>query len=359
MVLKIGVFSWNIGKNIKSYKIKEIVTKIKILNSPEILILGFQETPPEKINKLVKLLKEELEMYDIIEFKTTCVGYISYMSGFGICTFVFKKKNLNIKVKTLKSLSFCGRTGTKGFVASTIKIEKRLNNPKTAMKPKEKSITIDLVNTHMPFKSFESSKEFEINLKIKLLDAKYHSENQILFGDLNTRSLLTNDCYEKNIKKCKTDSKSNYCKLSKYLESLDYNNTTGNINFNTDYFTKTKKKNKCFKINNNCSIRSSPTNDQDMIKLLIERDVIGNPPFGCKLFNNFNEHPIKFFPTYKRNIKNGRFQLSKKSKGRLPGYADRILYKTYKKSLKPKKYTSLNIKGSDHIPIYKLFDLKI
>ena len=356
MILRLGVFSWNIGKNIKSNKIKEIVSEINIYDSPDILIFGFQETPTEKITKLMQLLKKELSIYEIIEFKTTCIGFISYMSGFGICTFVFKKRNLkSLKIKSIKSLSFCGKTGTKGFVASTIQLENKLDKSKLY----KKGLLIDLVNTHMPFESYKKTVEFEINLRIKLLDAKFHSENQIIFGDLNTRSLLTNDCYEKNIKKCKDDSKSNYCRLSKYLENLDYDNTTGNINFNPDYFTKTKKKNKCFKINNDCTIRSSPTNDQDMIKLLLERDVIGNPPFGCKLFNNFSEHPIKFFPTYKRNTKNGKFQLSKKSKGRLPGYADRILYKTYKKSLKPKKYTSLNIKGNDHIPIYKLFDLKI
>ena len=38
----------------------------------------------------------------------------------------------------------------------------------------------------MPFESYKKTVEFEINLRIKLLDAKFHSENQIIFGDLNT-----------------------------------------------------------------------------------------------------------------------------------------------------------------------------
>ena len=53
------------------------------------------------------------------------------MSGFGICTFVFKKRNLkSLKIKSIKSLSFCGKTGTKGFVASTIQLENKLDKSK-------------------------------------------------------------------------------------------------------------------------------------------------------------------------------------------------------------------------------------
>ena len=58
MILRLGVFSWNIGKNIKSNKIKEIVSEINIYDSPDILIFGFQETPTEKITKLMQLLKK-------------------------------------------------------------------------------------------------------------------------------------------------------------------------------------------------------------------------------------------------------------------------------------------------------------
>ena len=42
---------------------------------------------------------------------------------------------------------------------------------------------------------------------------------------------------------------------------------------------------------------------------------------------------------------------------RLPGYADRVLYKTDDK-LEPILYTSLGIKGNDHLPIYKIFKIK-
>ena len=35
----------------------------------------------------------------------------------------------------------------------------------------------------------------------------YNSDNKILFGDLNSTSLLTNDCYKKNIDLRKCDDK--------------------------------------------------------------------------------------------------------------------------------------------------------
>jgi hypothetical protein len=52
------------------------------------------------------------------------------------------------------------------------------------------------------------------------------------------------------------------------------------------------------------------------------------------------------------------FSLSKKNVGRLPGYADRIIFKNPKNIIKAIKYTSLPVIGNDHLPIVKKFGFK-
>jgi hypothetical protein len=48
----------------------------------------------------------------------------------------------------------------------------------------------------------------------------------------------------------------------------------------------------------------------------------------------------------------------KGTKGRLPGYADRVIFKNPYGLLVPQSYDSIPIKGNDHLPVLQTFKLK-
>ena len=65
-----------------------------------------------------------------------------------------------------------------------------------------------------------------------------------------------------------------------------------------------------------------------LIQYLLSNDMLSKSL--PTLLPSFYESPIYFDPTYKRNVKTGKFCLTKKKLklfhvGRLPGYANRIL----------------------------------
>jgi hypothetical protein len=78
-----------------------------------------------------------------------------------------------------------------------------------------------------------------------------------------------------------------------------------------------------------------------------------------KQLRDFKESSIEFFPTYKRNPVDGAFLLSKQGKGRLPGYADRVIFTNPVHLLIPGEYTSLAIKGNDHLPVVQRFTISL
>ena len=64
------------------------------------------------------------------------------------------------------------------------------------------------------------------------------------------------------------------------------------------------------------------------------------------------ESPIKFLPTYKYGKGAKYYDISK----RVPAWTDRILYKK-SENIKCIKYSRINIKISDHRPVFGLFEI--
>lgn len=374
--MKLGIFSWNMGKNINDEKFAEIKQQILAQhqndNSPDILVFGFQEIPVSigrniSIKSIQVLLTLFFPEYTILKDNsgididlnksTACHGIFSAIGGgFGISTLIFwKKATFNeTPPKVIKYLALCDSEfkKTKGYVALKVKIS--FNNTWN---------TIDIVNTHMPFKTTDASIKFYNKLEKWLTDNDFNSDNRIIFGDVNTRSLLTADCYKKNITSCSNSSNNSnnsnkpdyYCNLKQYLESMEINKTVGgNKSLNRNASDSCMLKKNLCSVDEN--ILTTINNDSEVIKLLLDRDFIGNPP-NCHNgpFHGYQEHPINFYPTYKRDTNTGLFKLIKKNDGRLPGYADRVFYKG---NLTPEIYTSLKVLGNDHLPIYKSFDIK-
>jgi hypothetical protein len=107
--------------------------------------------------------------------------------------------------------------------------------------------------------------------------------------------------------------------------------------------------------NNNCNIKLEEheienLNRERIIKLLLERDSL-----KCIIKNNWYEGIINFLPTYKRNEKSKELTLYKKEEGRLPGYADRIIFNDNNIS---SNYKSLRVNGNDHFPIAGKYSIK-
>lgn len=344
--MKLTIFSWNIGDN--SDKIINMIEKKKD-KLHNILIFGFQEASVKLIynNQYYNILNNYLKKkgYQSLSFNdkkifSTCKTLKSRIGQFGICILVFYKNIMDIEIVDYKKNCV---TGTKGYSAICLKIN---NN------------YLDIINTHMPFTpNKEKYEKFSINLERWLKNERFTSENRILFGDLNSRSLLTDTCLDKNIQLCEDNNfDKNYCKISEFLENLKFKDTIKN------YLTNPINTKNCNITKDDCRIKGDiKINKYNIVDILRKNDFLGNPPnelSSCgHIPNKYLEQNITFLPTYKRDTKKGIFSLKKGRFGRLPGYADRIIYKT-KNYLNPIEYNLIGVIGNDHLPLYKVFELK-
>jgi hypothetical protein len=212
-------------------------------------------------------------------------------------------------------------------------------------------------NVHMPFKSLKDTENFYSLLK---KDYQVYDSPVFVVGDLNSRSLLTTECYSKNVQRClsmqtakqeRSLRQSNaYCTVVKYLESLSLDHTLS--------FSSTSKYPRFSKDDCTSWERVLPRHltKGQLRDLLLQTDLILQ---SKTLFAEFQEAPILFLPTYKRNPTTGTFLLSKKENGRLPGYADRVLFKESSRlSIVTRRYTSLPLTGNDHLPLFGLYTIK-
>lgn len=344
--MKLTVFSWNIGEN--SNKIINMIEK-KSDKLNEVLVFGFQEASVKLINnnEYFNILNNFLEKkgYKSLDFNnkkifSTCKTLKSRIGQFGICILVFYKDITDIEIVDYNKKCV---TGTKGYAAICLRINDNY---------------IDIINTHMPFTPKQQKYEdFSINLEKWLKKERFTSENRILFGDLNSRSLLTKTCLDKDIQLCEDNNfDENYCKLSDLLENLNFTESIKPF-----YTIKPIKKSACSIDKKNCSITGKvKINKSNLVNILKTNDFLGNPPnrmTSCgHLPTEYSEENITFLPTYKRDTKKGIFSLRKGKFGRLPGYADRIIYRT-KSFLNPIEYNLIGLIGNDHLPIYKVFEL--
>ena len=281
----------------------------------------------------------------------TCAGFASSVGGgFGIATYILKSKIFDMSIEPISVKDRCIGS-TKGYCAVTLLIDKKYD--------------IDIINTHMPFESIKKTEDFSKEM-LRWLDTHvFLSENQIIFGDLNSRSLLTDDCYTKNITTCDNEE-SKYCVLKNILEKMSFEDSVQKVHqiskirlrrltdSNCNIEKRVSKKRLVVGENN------SQDETKDLIQMLLKSDILHVNMNN--LFPNFHENKIMFLPTYKRDLNSGRFSLQKtdgkKVEGRLPGFADRILFKGI--NIKPSiSYNLLAVKGNDHLPISAFLDMKL
>lgn len=404
--MNLGFITWNIGKNINKEKITKLVDEYKEATNdlPDILFIALQEIPVNKIGftrasfkdnfyaEIGTLMSNALDEYQIIDTYQpkntnsqkqldlfTCTSFVSSAAGgFGIATFILKKKEFNRL--TITPISYHQRCfSTKGYCAVKIQFG-----------TEEGAEELDVINTHMPFDDMKKTLKFVIEMRRWLEWNGYKAPNQVILGDLNSRSLLTEDCYAKHVTTCsdnetktknktknKTKTKAKtideqYCLIKNRLEMLTFKDSIivenkkesqNNIEpFHYDYKNQIKIRNLSipYEIPKilNCNIESRFTENidkipmHDLINILHKSDFLYN--YMNSLFPGFDECPIRFLPSYKRNTTNGKFSLIKKEKekedGRLPGYADRILLKGFLPDTMD-IYQTLPVTGNDHLPV--------
>ena len=238
-------------------------------------------------------------------------------TGFGIASFVFVQKYTLRNISLNSTDTYCNKKGlgTKGWCTVNLIID---------------GTPFSITNTHMPFQSLRATGNFAKRFLNHNKNKNKNIENHILFGDLNSRSLLININEHPNIKDIKSCSYDKidlrhylyaYCNIKKMLEEIDNLNDTLHL---TDKYTPLK-----------------------------ETDALGINK--NKWFPDFEESKINFLPTYKRDPDTGKFELNKGKKGRLPGYADRILYKTHMTVDSGDTYQPLAVTGNDHLPIMGIY----
>ena len=397
----IGIFSWNAGLNFTDETMTQMLNEIlRVENNgtssgsylyndnklPDFIVLGFQEIPykykkdykefkdegkVESPNKRKWFGHEEGTLYvaeglkKLLENNSKLRGTHTWIGGGEVCTYnklfnfnrkfgisivVFAKNEISDDWTVIKQEdSKCGgvKSGkTENFSKTKGTLIMSLVNKN------DSEHSIYLTCSHFPFSQ-------ESDIKDYLMDIHKFTINKdsICFGDLNSRSVIIEDLGKlKSIPLCSSQASkgtsiskdmmkgqsatpsdprkfNEYCHdIVEQLESIPYEETYG----------------------------EAPDKYSDLISRLLQTDVLKQIMRQTK----FREHPISFLPTYKRSIMEndlGRFELFKRSDsdsqkikaGRYPGYADRIIYTDG--CLKCYKYTSLNLRGNDHLPIYAKF----
>lgn len=398
----IAIVSWNIGNNIdKIHKLVDAFTS-KISGTdplPDIIVFGFQEIPVpvigtfqtyyEEIQNILISNNSLNENYEVLPTKSqmyTCTG----LGSRGVSLLgQFKKKSKSSKntqtskPKTRKSSNAKSSNTRKKTITKEKAMEQLINNLsknignfKSHLKPEDafgiasfvfkkkqkqniiiqstdvycdyiygKGIkgwcTVNLIidgtpfsitNTHMPFKSLSATGKFAK----KFLKHKNNKnlKNHILFGDLNSRSLLftVNEKTDiKNIGLCSDNEDKKritpHCDMKVILQGIEFDHTLS-IKDNNDNYTKLKQTD---------ALNKNKNENEN------------------KWFPDFEESEINFLPTYKRHPYTGKFKLEKDGNERLPGYADRILYKTHMTVDSGKTYQPLAVTGNDHLPIMGIY----
>ena len=205
---------------------------------PDFLALGFQEvdTPDKeketKINQFMKDLVSNDESnshffknYELVSYKikgedkekysisVLDKGIIRKIRDYSIFLFILKKKKISYNIKIIDihkhNPIFLSK---KKFSLPIIKASKGIVGFKLQIYNSDKKLSriLNIYTCHLPFESnVEVNRGFIETLSKRLRKKEKRKDgglndfnNSIVFGDLNSRSLIVNDCYVKNSETC-------------------------------------------------------------------------------------------------------------------------------------------------------------
>ena len=336
---------------------------------PTFIIFGFQEIV--KLNTSNVIFDSNKSSAYLWESKLTdlllkrynyTVQYRENLVGIFFLIFVktSEAKNIQSMKKSIIKAGFMKALGNKGYILCEFKYNDKsfvfcsghLTAGENEKKYKDRT---NLLNDIFNHKSDKNSKKL------------FENDFYFLFGDMNFRIKIDRkdffDTYEKikdiNIKyKIFDDSVITKSKL------LFYYRQKYNIGINI------KRKNKSIKNPDIFSLKLFKTYKEQLNIYTKNKRRLGELKYKYYYFKNHitndelnglkesltpymvTESPIKFLPTYKYGKGAKYYDISK----RVPAWTDRILYKK-SENIKCIKYSRINIKISDHRPVFGLFEI--
>ena len=338
---------------------------------PTFIIFGFQEIVKLNTSNIIfdanktsafsweaKLTDLLLQKYNyIIQYRENLVGIF-----FLIFVKTSEAKNIENMKKSVIKAGFMKTLGNKGYILCEFKYKDK---------------TFAFGSGHLTAGENEKKYKDRANLLIDILTRKndknskklYENDFYFLFGDMNFRVKIDRkeffDIYEKikdiNIKNRISDDSfmTNRKLLYYYFQKYNLGNYSNNNRKNKTIEKKdvySLKSFKPFKELNNIFSKNKRRLGELKYKYYFFKEHMANDELnGLKeSLSSYMvaENPINFLPTYKYAKGAKYYDINK----RVPAWTDRILYKN-SENIKCIKYNRINIKISDHRPVYGLFEI--
>lgn len=395
---KMNLYLYIVTFNTANYNFENSKEELKILNEllfpkdleklyekkgyPTFYVIGLQEIVKLNtsnvifdINKMSSNLWESKLTEILLKSYNYTLQYRENMVGILLLIFVKTSEAKNIKnmKKSVIKAGFMNTLGNKGYILYEFKYKEK---------------TFSFGSGHLT--AGENDKNFKnrTNLLINILNHKndknsnkfWENDFYFLFGDTNFRVKIDKkeffDFFEKtkdiNIKLRLIDDSviTNKMPLYKLNQKFDLNfNKILSKNrysysaekldiYQLDSFKNFKNKNDDENNIENLHLISKRKIDESRYKYFFSKEHLKNDELNGFKNNltsyNIAENEIIFLPTYKYIKGYNYYDLTK----RIPAWTDRILYKK-SENIKCIKYDKINIKISDHRPVFGLFEINV
>lgn len=395
---KMNLYLYIVTFNTANYNFENSKEELKILNEllfpkdleklyekkgyPTFYVIGLQEIVKLNtsnvifdINKMSSNLWELKLTEILLKSYNYTLQYRENMVGILLLIFVKTSEAKNIKnmKKSVIKAGFMNTLGNKGYILYEFKYKEK---------------TFSFGSGHLT--AGENDKNFKnrTNLLINILNHKndknsnkfWENDFYFLFGDTNFRVKIDKkeffDFFEKtkdiNIKLRLIDDSviTNKMPLYKLNQKFDLNfNKILSKNrysysaekldiYQLDSFKNFKNKNDDENNIENLHLISKRKIDESRYKYFFSKEHLKNDELNGFKNNltsyNIEESDIIFMPTYKYIKGYNYYDLTK----RIPAWTDRILYKKTE-NIKCIKYDKINIKISDHRPVFGLFEINV
>jgi hypothetical protein len=326
--LNVAVFSWNFGDVTKAKKESILFFVNSLEKKNDIIVVGLQEMSSDQIMPLVASVIEYVsDAFDVhYAVKESARGF-----KFNLLTLIiYRRELLRLTTEKTEKTNIAASPGLLGTLKSALAKTKGVLRMHVEFKNLlyDKTHRYTFVNVHLPFASASATVEA---IAQTLRPYENTSDNVIVFGDFNSRSLVDDTCLEIGTS----------CRDVRYQKNVDASKTRilqHSLNKCRKHFTR-----KCDLLR-----RKLVQNDFIVQNHLIE-------------INKFVEPDLYYLPSYKVNPNTSSYSLKKEkrdgtSKGRLTGYADRIVYSG---QLSVSEYNEQEFQGNDHLPIFAIFKEKV
>ena len=359
---------------------KETIDLYKDKDPPTFFVIGLQEIV--KLNTSNIIFDSNKSSSFLWESKITqlLLSNYNYTLQFrenmvGILLLIFVKsseaKNIKNMRKSLIKAGFMNTLGNKGYIIYEFKYKNK---------------TFSFGSGHLTAGENEKNYKNRTNLLINILNHKsdknlrlFENDFYFLFGDMNFRVKVDKKEFFEEVEKIKNTnvekrlSDDSYLIQIKPIQDIDEevnknlqlkkykrrcSNSLNKYDINKIRSIQAFKKKEIKTTNDDFKLFLQRNLDEKKYKFYFFKDHLENDELNGFRSNlstfNTKENKIRFLPTYKYIKGYNYYDLVK----RVPAWTDRILYKN-SDNVKCLKYNSINIKISDHKPVFGFFEINI